>query len=34
MGYDDKDRADIALKAIAGKRLTYRRIGGREETNA
>lgn len=34
MGYDDKDRADIALKAIAGKRLTYRRIGGGEETNA
>ena len=34
MGYNDKDRADIALKAIAGKRLTYRRIGGREETNA
>jgi len=34
MGYDDKDRADIALKAIAGKRLTYRRIGEQQTPNA
>lgn len=27
-GYSDSDRADAALKAIAGKRLTYRRISG------
>jgi transposase-like protein len=27
-GYSDTDRADIALKQIAGKRLTYRRTGG------
>lgn len=27
-GYTDTDRANIALKGIAGKRLTYRRIGG------
>jgi transposase-like protein len=28
MGYEDSARAAIALKGIAGKRLTYRRIGG------
>lgn len=27
-GFNDIDRANAALKAIAGKRLTYRRIGG------
>lgn len=27
LGYTDQERADIALKQIAGKRLTYRRIG-------
>lgn len=26
-GYSDSNRADVALKGIAGKRLTYRRIG-------
>jgi transposase-like protein len=28
LGYTDKDRADIALSRIGGKRLTYRRING------
>jgi hypothetical protein len=28
LGIDDAERADIALKGSAGKRLTYRRIGG------
>jgi transposase-like protein len=28
LGFSDADRAAIALKGIAGKRLTYRRIGG------
>lgn len=28
LGYSDTDRANLALKGIAGKRLTYRRIGG------
>lgn len=28
LGYSDTDRAALALKGIAGKRLTYRRIGG------
>jgi transposase-like protein len=28
MGYEDSLRADMALKGIAGKRLTYRLIGG------
>lgn len=28
LGYNDTDRATIALKGIEGKRLTYRRIGG------
>ena len=28
LGINDTERADIALKGIAGKRLTYRRIGG------
>lgn len=28
LGINDADRADIALKGISGKRLTYRRIGG------
>ena len=32
-GYSDTDRATAALKAIGGKRLTYRRIGG-ESTQA
>lgn len=27
-GFNDTDRANVALKGIAGKRLTYRRIGG------
>jgi hypothetical protein len=27
-GFNDIDRANITLKGIAGKRLTYRRIGG------
>jgi hypothetical protein len=26
---DDKERADLALKGIEGKRLTYRRTGNR-----
>ena len=30
LGYSDTDRAAIALKGIAGKRLTYRRIGGEQ----
>lgn len=30
LGYSDTDRAKEALKGIAGKRLTYRRIGGVE----
>ena len=29
LGYNDVNRADVALKQIAGKRLTYRRIGGK-----
>lgn len=33
MGYSDTDRANIALKQIAGKRLTYRRAAGSKETN-
>ena len=32
-GFNDAMRADVALKGIAGKRLTYRRIGG-ESTQA
>jgi transposase-like protein len=31
LGIDDKTRAENLLKGIVGKRLTYRRIGGREE---
>ena len=34
LGVNDADRAAITLKAIAGKRLTYRRIGGNELPNA
>lgn len=34
LGYSDVNRADMALKAIAGKRLTYRRIGGESQANA
>jgi transposase-like protein len=34
MGFDDTQRADMALKGIAGKRLTYRRIGGEQVSNA
>jgi transposase-like protein len=33
-GYTDKDRADIALSKISGKRLTYRRISRPEEAPA
>jgi len=33
-GYSDTDRAMAALKGIAGKRLTYRRIGGESQANA
>lgn len=33
-GYSDADRANVALKGIAGKRLTYRRIGGKQEAHA
>ncbi len=32
-GYSDVNRADAALKGIAGKRLTYRRIGGKQEAH-
>jgi transposase-like protein len=33
-GFNDSDRANVALKGIAGKRLTYRRIGGERQANA
>jgi transposase-like protein len=33
-GFSDTDRANAALKQIGGKRLTYRRIGGGEVSNA
>lgn len=33
-GWNDSDRADAALLGIAGKRLTYRRIGGESQANA
>jgi transposase-like protein len=33
-GYSDTDRALAALKGIAGKRLTYRRIGNQQQANA
>lgn len=33
LGFNDSDRADAALKAIAGKRLTYRRIGRQQATH-
>ena len=33
LGYSDVNRADQALKQIAGKRLTYRRIGGKSEAH-
>ena len=29
LGYNDVTRADVALKHIAGKRLTYRRTAGK-----
>jgi transposase-like protein len=32
-GFNDSMRADIALKGIAGKRLTYRRTAGEQEAN-
>jgi len=32
LGYSDSDRANEALKGIAGKSLTYRRIGGAESS--
>ncbi len=32
-GFNDTERADAALKAIGGKRLTYRRIGQQQEAN-
>lgn len=34
LGYSDTDRADLPLKGIAGKRLTYRRIGEQQVPNA
>jgi len=34
MGFDDAYRANIALKQIAGKRLTYRRTAGKQEAHA
>lgn len=34
LGINDAERSEITLKAIAGKRLTYRRIGGNELPNA
>jgi len=34
LGFDDTDRANLALKGIAGKRLTYRRIGEQQVPNA
>ena len=34
LGVDDHDRALIATRAMNGKRLTYRRIGGTEDTPA
>lgn len=33
-GYNDSERTDVALKGISGKRLTYRRIGGEQATQA
>lgn len=33
LGYSDVNRADQALKQIGGKRLTYRRIGGKQEAH-
>jgi len=29
-GFNDVERADAALKAIGGKRLTYRRVDGKQ----
>lgn len=34
LGYSDTDRADAALRGIAGKRLTYRRISSLYQANA
>lgn len=34
LGFNDVERADAALKAIAGKRLTYRRTSGGAQANA
>ena len=34
LGYNDQDRAVIAIKGAAGKRLTYRRIGGEQSAAA
>jgi hypothetical protein len=31
LGFDDTARAELAIKGIAGKRLTYRRTDGQEE---
>lgn len=33
-GFNDIERADAALKAIGGKRLTYRRLDGQQTANA
>jgi len=33
-GFNDVERTDAALKAIGGKRLTYRRLDGQQATNA
>lgn len=30
LGFNDMERADLALKGIAGKRLTYRRINSQQ----
>lgn len=34
LGYDDEDRAQLALRGIEGKRLTYRRISSTQDTEA
>ena len=34
LGYTDQERAEIALKRIAGKRLTYRRPNGTKKAEA
>src|SRR5262249_10487730 len=34
LGYDDVQRAEIALKGISGKRLTYRPVGNKQAAEA